>query len=183
MGHFLPINYRGVPFNGRPRGDTCGQRGRLDFMRAVVQRVRDSKLVIDNELYSSIDNGLLILLGVTHGDTENDAKVLAEKISKLRIFEDENEKMNLSVQDVGGSLHIVSQFTLYADSHHGNRPSFINAAEPTRANELYEYFVKYCKENIGINVATGSFGASMQVSFTNCGPVTIILDCVEGKIL
>ena len=160
-----------------------GWRGRLDFMRAVVQRVRDSKLVIDDELYSSIDNGLLILLGVTHGDTENDAKVLAEKISKLRIFEDENEKMNLSVQDVGGSLHIVSQFTLYADSHHGNRPSFINAAEPTRANELYEYFVKYCKENIGINVATGSFGASMQVSFTNCGPVTIILDCVEGKIL
>ena len=85
-------------------------------MRAVVQRVRDSKLEINNELYSSIDNGLLILLGVTHGDTENDAKVLAEKISKLRIFEDENEKMNLSVQDVGGSLHIVSQFTLYADA-------------------------------------------------------------------
>lgn len=152
-------------------------------MKAVIQRVKNSKLSIDGKLFSSIDDGLLVLLGVTHGDTENDAKVLAEKISKLRIFEDENEKMNLSVMDKNGSLHIVSQFTLYADSHHGNRPSFINSEEPTRANELYEYFVDYCKNNIGINVATGSFGASMEISFTNMGPVTIILECVDGKIL
>lgn len=152
-------------------------------MKAVVQRVRNSELVIDNKLYSKIDDGLLILLGVTHDDTKEEAKVLAEKISKLRIFEDENEKMNLSVMDVKGSLHIVSQFTLYADSHHGNRPSFINAAKPEYANELYEYFVSYCKEQIGINVATGSFGASMEVSFTNMGPVTIILECQNGKIL
>lgn len=152
-------------------------------MKAVVQRVKNSKLNIDGKEFSSIDDGLLVLLGVTHGDTENDAKVLAEKISKLRIFEDENEKMNLSVMDKGGSLHIVSQFTLYADSHHGNRPSFTNAEEPTRANELYEYFVSYCRETIGINVATGSFGAMMEITFTNMGPVTIILECVNGKIL
>ena len=152
-------------------------------MKAVIQRVRNSELVIDNNLYSKIDNGLLVLLGVTHDDTKEEAKVLAEKISKLRIFEDENEKMNLSVMDVEGSLHIVSQFTLYADSHHGNRPSFINAAKPEYANELYEYFVQYCKKQIGINVATGSFGASMEVSFTNMGPVTIILECQNGKIL
>lgn len=152
-------------------------------MKAVVQRVIDSKLVIDNKLYSSIDNGLLVLIGVTHADDEKDARVLAEKISKLRIFEDENDKMNLSIQDTNGSLHIVSQFTLYADSHHGNRPSFINAAEPKRANELYEYFINYCKESLNINVATGSFGADMKITFTNSGPVTIILECVDGKIL
>ncbi|MBQ9279444.1 MAG: D-tyrosyl-tRNA(Tyr) deacylase [Clostridia bacterium] len=152
-------------------------------MKAVVQRVRDSQLVIDNKLYSKIDNGLLVLLGVTHTDTKEDAVCLAEKIAKLRIFEDENEKMNLSVMDVGGSLHIVSQFTLYADSHHGNRPSFIEAARPEMANELYEYFIDYCKNKIGINVATGSFGAMMNITFTNVGPVTIILESRDGKIL
>lgn len=152
-------------------------------MKAVVQRVKNSKLEIDGKLYSEIDNGLLVLLGVTHGDTEKEAEVLAEKIAKLRIFEDENEKMNLSVMDVGGSLHIVSQFTLYADSHHGNRPDFLKAAKPEVANELYEYFIKYCKEKIGLNVATGCFGAMMNITFTNQGPVTIILECKEGKIL
>ena len=152
-------------------------------MKAVVQRVKNSKLEIDGKLYSEIDNGLLVLLGVTHGDTEKEAEVLAEKIAKLRIFEDENEKMNLSVTDVGGSLHIVSQFTLYADSHHGNRPDFLKAAKPEVANELYEYFIKYCKEKIGLNVSTGCFGAMMNITFTNQGPVTIILECKEGKIL
>lgn len=152
-------------------------------MKAVVQRVKNSKLEIDGKLYSEIDNGLLVLLGVTHGDTKKEAEVLAEKIAKLRIFEDENEKMNLSVMDVGGSLHIVSQFTLYADSHHGNRPDFLKAAKPEVANELYEYFIKYCKEKIGLNVATGCFGAMMNITFTNQGPVTIILECKEGKIL
>lgn len=151
-------------------------------MKAVVQRVQNSKLVIDNKEYSSIDKGFLVLLGVTHEDTKKEAEVLAEKISKLRVFEDENEKMNLSVLDVQGSLHIVSQFTLYADSHHGNRPSFINAARPEQANELYEYFIECCK-NTGLPVATGSFGAMMEITFTNMGPVTIILECVDGKIL
>ncbi len=152
-------------------------------MKAVVQRVVNSELRIDEKIYSKIDSGLLVLLGVTHNDTKKDAEVLAEKISKLRIFEDDNGKMNLSVMDKKGALHIVSQFTLYADSHHGNRPSFINAAEPKYANELYEYFVAYCKEKIGIEVATGSFGADMHITFTNMGPVTIILECVDGKIL
>lgn len=152
-------------------------------MKAVVQRVKNSKLEIDGKLYSEINNGLLVLLGVTHDDTRKEAEVLAEKIAKLRIFEDENEKMNLSVTDVGGSLHIVSQFTLYADSHHGNRPDFLKAAKPEVANELYEYFIKYCKEKIGLNVATGCFGAMMNITFTNQGPVTIILECKEGKIL
>lgn len=152
-------------------------------MKAVVQRVINSELRIDEKVYSKIDSGLLVLLGVTHNDTKKDAEVLAEKISKLRIFEDDNGKMNLSVMDKKGALHIVSQFTLYADSHHGNRPSFINAAEPKYANELYEYFVEYCKEKIGIEVATGSFGADMHITFTNMGPVTIILECVDGKIL
>lgn len=152
-------------------------------MKAVVQRVVNSELRIDEKVYSKIDSGLLVLLGVTHNDTKKYAEVLAEKISKLRIFEDDNGKMNLSVMDKKGALHIVSQFTLYADSHHGNRPSFINAAEPKYANELYEYFVEYCKEKIGIEVATGSFGADMHITFTNMGPVTIILECVDGKIL
>ncbi len=151
-------------------------------MKAVVQRVQNSKLVIEGKEYSSIDNGFLVLLGVTHEDTKKEAEVLAEKISKLRVFEDENEKMNLSVMDVKGSLHIVSQFTLYADSHHGNRPSFINAARPEQANELYEYFIECCKKT-GLPVATGSFGAMMEITFTNMGPVTIILECVDGKIL
>ena len=151
-------------------------------MKAVVQRVQDSRLVIDGKEYSSIDKGFLVLLGVTHDDTKKEAEVLAEKISKLRVFEDENEKMNLSVMDVKGSLHIVSQFTLYADSHHGNRPSFINAARPEQANELYEYFIECCKKT-GLPVATGSFGAMMEITFTNMGPVTIILECVDGKIL
>ncbi len=152
-------------------------------MRVVLQRVKKSKLEIDNKTYSSIDNGLLILFGVTHGDTVEDAKALAEKIVKLRIFEDENDKMNLSVVDVKGSLHVVSQFTLYADSHHGNRPSFTNAADPSLANELYEYFVKYLRDILKMNVQTGVFGACMQISFTNDGPVTIILECENGKIL
>jgi D-tyrosyl-tRNA(Tyr) deacylase len=152
-------------------------------MKAVIQRVVNSELRIDGNLYSKIDSGLLVLLGVTHNDTKKDAEVLAEKISKLRIFEDENGKMNLSVMDKKGALHIVSQFTLYADSHHGNRPGFTDAAEPKYANELYEYFIEYCKNNIGIEVATGSFGADMHITFTNMGPVTIILECVDGKIL
>ena len=152
-------------------------------MKALIQRVLESKLEIDKKEYSKIGNGFLVLLGVTHDDTEEDMKVLAEKICKLRIFEDENEKMNLCINDVGGALHIVSQFTLYADCHHGNRPSFINAAKPDYANELYEKFIKYCSEDLNMKVATGSFGADMKINLINDGPVTIMLECKNGKIL
>ena len=152
-------------------------------MKALIQRVLSSKLEINKKEYSKIERGFLVLLGITHDDTEEDMKALAEKIVKLRIFEDENEKMNLSIKDVGGALHIVSQFTLYADCHHGNRPSFINAAKPEYANELYEKFIKYCREELEISVETGSFGADMQITLTNDGPVTIMLECKDGKIL
>ena len=152
-------------------------------MKALIQRVLSSKLEINKKEYSKIERGFLVLLGITHDDTEEDMKALAEKIVKLRIIEDENEKMNLSIKDVGGALHIVSQFTLYADCHHGNRPSFINAAKPEYANELYEKFIKYCREELEMSVETGSFGADMQITLTNDGPVTIMLECKDGKIL
>lgn len=152
-------------------------------MKALVQRVLESKLEIEGNEYSKIKKGFLVLLGVTHDDTEEDMKVLAEKICKLRVFEDENGKMNLCINDIGGALHIVSQFTLYADCHHGNRPSFINAAKPDYANELYEKFIKYCIENLNMEVATGSFGADMKITLVNDGPVTIMLECKDGKIL
>ena len=152
-------------------------------MNAVVQRVLHSTLSIDGKEYSKINKGFLVLLGVTHEDTENDANVLAEKISKLRIFCDENEKMNLSIIDIDGEIQIVSQFTLYADCHKGNRPSFTNAALPEKANVLYEKFVE-CMRSIGIKkVVTGQFGADMKIDFVNDGPVTIILECENGKIL
>ena len=144
-------------------------------MRALIQRVLSSKLEIDQKEYSKIENGFLVLLGITHDDTEEDMRALAEKITKLRIFEDENGKMNLSIKDVGGSLHIVSQFTLYADCHHGNRPSFIAAARPEKAEPLYEYFIKKCEAE-GIHVEKGIFGADMKVSLINDGPVTILME-------
>ena len=152
-------------------------------MKALIQRILSSKLEINKKEYSKIERGFLVLLGITHDDTEEDMKALAEKIVKWRIFEDENEKMNLSIKDVGGALHIVSQFTLYADCHHGNRPSFINAAKPEYANELYEKFIKYCREELEMSVETGSFGADMQITLTNDGPVTIMLECKDGKLL
>ena len=144
-------------------------------MKALLQRVLESKLEIEGNEYSKIKRGFLVLLGVTHEDTEEDMKVLAEKICKLRVFEDENEKMNLCINDVGGALHIVSQFTLYADCHHGNRPSFTNAAKPDYANELYEYIIQELKKT-NIKVETGIFGADMQMSLVNDGPVTILLE-------
>ncbi|MBO5143329.1 MAG: D-tyrosyl-tRNA(Tyr) deacylase [Clostridia bacterium] len=150
-------------------------------MRAIVQRVKKSELYINNELYSKIEKGFLVLLGVTETDTEEDMKALADKILKLRVFEDENGKMNLSVFDIGGELQVVSQFTLYADCHHGNRPSFINAAKPDFANPMYEKFVDYCK-NTGINVETGVFGADMKINLINDGPVTIALEAENGKV-
>lgn len=150
-------------------------------MRAVVQRVKKSELYIDEKLYSKIGKGFLVLLGITETDTEEDLKVLADKIMKLRVFEDENGKMNLSISDIQGELHIVSQFTLYADCHHGNRPSFINAARPEFADPMYEKFVEYCKKT-EIPVATGVFGADMKINLINDGPVTIILEAENGKV-
>lgn len=151
-------------------------------MRAIVQRVEKSELYIDKKLYSKIDKGFLVLLGITETDTKEDMVALADKIIKLRVFEDENNKMNLSIQDVKGSLHIVSQFTLYADCHHGNRPSFTNAARPEFSKPMYEEFVNYCR-NTGITVETGIFGADMKINFVNDGPVTIALEVNNGKVL
>ncbi len=144
-------------------------------MRLVVQRVKNAEVKVDEKITGSIEKGFLVLLGVTHTDTKETADYLVKKLCKLRIFEDENEKMNLGLKDVGGSLLIVSQFTLYADCSEGNRPSFINAAKPDMANELYEYFCDKCKEQ-GIKVEKGIFGADMKVSLLNDGPVTIILE-------
>ena len=144
-------------------------------MRAVVQRVTNADVKIDGRVNGKIDNGLLVLLGVGNGDTEEDMKYIADKIIKLRIFSDENDKMNLSLEDVGGSMLVISQFTLYGDCSHGRRPYFRNAMEPVSANEMYEKFVAYIRER-GIHTETGEFGADMKVSLTNDGPVTIILE-------
>ena len=144
-------------------------------MRAVVQRVTNADVKIDGRVNGKIDNGLLVLLGVGNGDTEEDMKYIADKIIKLRIFSDENDKMNLSLEDVGGSMLVISQFTLYGDCSHGSRPYFGNAMEPVSANEMYEKFVAYIRER-GIHTETGEFGADMKVSLTNDGPVTIILE-------
>ena len=144
-------------------------------MRAVVQRVTNADVKIDGRVNGKIDDGLLVLLGVGNGDTEEDMKYIADKIIKLRIFSDENDKMNLSLEDVGGSMLVISQFTLYGDCSHGRRPYFGNAMEPVSANEMYEKFVAYIREH-GIHTETGEFGADMKVSLTNDGPVTIILE-------
>ena len=144
-------------------------------MRAVVQRVTNADVKIDGRVNGKIDDGLLVLLGGGNGDTEEDMKYIADKIIKLRIFSDENDKMNLSLEDVGGSMLVISQFTLYGDCSHGRRPYFGNAMEPVSANEMYEKFVAYIREQ-GIHTETGEFGADMKVSLTNDGPVTIILE-------
>lgn len=144
-------------------------------MRAVVQRVTNADVKIDGRVNGKIDDGLLVLLGVGNGDTEEDMKYIADKIIKLRIFSDENDKMNLSLEDVCGSMLVISQFTLYGDCSHGRRPYFGNAMEPVSANEMYEKFVAYIRER-GIHTETGEFGADMKVSLTNDGPVTIILE-------
>ena len=146
-------------------------------MKLVVQRVKSTRLEVDGKLISEIGKGLAVYVGVGVGDTEAEADRLAEKIVKLRIFEDENGKMNLSVKDVGGEILSISQFTLYADVSHGNRPGFSGAERPERANELYEYFSRKVAEQ-GVPVKKGVFGADMQIMQHNDGPVTIIYDGV-----
>lgn len=145
-------------------------------MKLVVQRALESKVEVDNKVIGKIEKGFVVLCGITHNDTEKEADILARKLCNLRVFEDENGKMNLSIKDIGGELLIISQFTLYADSmSSGNRPSFIAAARPEKAEPLYEYFLKKCEEQ-GIHVEKGKFGADMKVSLINDGPVTIILE-------
>lgn len=144
-------------------------------MRAVIQRVKQSSVAIDNSIVSEIDNGLLVLLGVAKGDQVNDANYLADKIIHLRIFEDENKKMNRSLIDISGEMLVVSQFTLLGSCRKGRRPSFIDAANPEEANRLYNKFTEMVKQN-GIPVKTGKFQSMMDVSLINNGPVTLIID-------
>ena len=145
-------------------------------MKIVVQRVKNAKVDVEGKTVGKIDKGFLVLLGVTHNDTKEQADYLVKKLCKLRVFRDENDKMNLDLKAVNGKLLIVSQFTLYANCSEGNRPSFIDAAKPDKANELYEYFCKQCTEKYGIEVEKGIFGADMKVSLINDGPVTIIIE-------
>ena len=147
-------------------------------MRAVLQRVTKASVTVDGEVLGKIGKGFMILLGVEDADTEEIADKMADKICKLRIFEDENGKTNLSLADVGGELLVISQFTLYADCKKGNRPSFIKAGNPDIANELYEYIIDRCRESIA-TVEKGIFGADMKVSLLNDGPFTILLDSEE----
>ena len=148
-------------------------------MRAVVQRVSGASVAVSGETVGKCGRGFLILLGVAKGDTEADADVLAAKLSKLRIFEDGNGKMNLSLSDIGGELLIISNFTLYADCRHGNRPDYLMAEAPAEANRLYEYFTDRMKTLSGCPTETGVFGADMKVSIENDGPVTLVIDSPE----
>ena len=144
-------------------------------MRAVIQRVNKCIVTVSDEITGKIGAGILVLLGVRSGDSEKDANYLADKIANLRIFADNNDKMNLSVKDIGGEVLVVSQFTLYGDCRKGRRPSYNEAAPPELAKHLYEYFIKSI-EMQGLTVATGRFQAMMEVSLLNDGPVTILLD-------
>lgn len=144
-------------------------------MKVLIQRVKYAEVKVDGKSVGKINRGFLVFLGVAHIDSEMIADKLVKKMINLRIFEDENGKMNKSLKDVDGELLVVSQFTLYADCRKGNRPSFTDACEPARANELYEYFKKKCAE-FGVKVESGIFGADMKVELLNDGPVTIMLD-------
>ena len=144
-------------------------------MRAVVQRVSRAKVTVDDAIIGEIGRGLLVLLGVAETDAESDADYLVEKIMNLRIFEDADDKMNLSMLDIKGELLVVSQFTLFGDTRRGRRPSFIDAAPPAKANQLYEYFVERSRQHVR-KVETGRFQAMMDIELVNDGPVTIMLD-------
>lgn len=145
-------------------------------MRIIVQRTSQAEVRIDDQVVGQIGKGFLLLVGVTDGDTQADADYLAKKVAQMRIFEDTEGKMNLSLNEVEGQILSISQFTLYADCRHGNRPSFIKAARPKVAEPLYNYFNDVLRHQYGLHVETGRFGADMKVDFINDGPVTIILD-------
>ena len=145
-------------------------------MRVVIQRVQKAKVTVDQKIVGQIEKGFLILLGVGQQDTIDDIEFLVRKIAHLRVFEDEEQKMNRSLLDTKFDCMVVSQFTLFADCKKGNRPSFIEAASPQKANEMYLQFVKKMEEALGKFIPTGIFGASMQIELINDGPVTIILD-------
>lgn len=148
-------------------------------MRALIQRVKHASVNIDSNIVSSIENGLLVFVGFCSDDTEALIKPMAEKLAGLRIFEDENERMNLSVSDVGGEILVVSQFTLYADCRKGKRPSFTDAMKPETANSYYKKFVETIGDITGVSPKTGEFGADMKVELVNDGPVTIMLDSAQ----
>jgi len=144
-------------------------------VKFVIQRVKSASVEVDKKIVSEIKNGFLVLIGITHNDTKEVADYLINKLVNLRIFKDENDKLNLSLNQINGELLLVSQFTLYGDCSRGNRPSFTEAAEPKYANELYEYIIDECKKKVPI-VKSGIFGADMKVSLLNDGPVTIIME-------
>lgn len=144
-------------------------------MKFVIQRVTEASVTVDNEIIGQIGKGFMVLIGVSDSDDETVADKMIKKMIHLRIFEDENGKTNLALADVGGELLLISQFTLYANCKKGNRPSFIEAGKPDKANALYEYIIEKCREQIP-NVQKGSFGAEMKVSLLNDGPFTIVLD-------
>lgn len=150
-------------------------------MKAVIQRVNNASVNIENKIHSKINKGLLILLGITHDDSQEDIEWLVKKITNLRIFNDDNAVMNLSLKDIGGEALIISQFTLMASTKKGNRPSYIRAAKPEIAIPLYEQFISTFEKEIDKKVSTGIFGADMKVNLLNDGPVTLILDSKNKK--
>lgn len=150
-------------------------------MKAILQRVSFAEVKVDGDTVGKIDSGFLILLGIAEGDTQKEADALSAKISTLRVFTDENDKMNLSLADIDGEVLVISNFTLYADCSHGRRPSFIKAARPETAEPLYEYFCKRMSDNGVRRVEKGIFGADMKVSLLNDGPVTIDIDTRDLK--
>lgn len=144
-------------------------------MKFVIQRVKNASVEVDNKIVGKINKGFLVLIGITHEDTTEIADYMVKKLINLRVFDDENDKMNLALKDINGELLLISQFTLYANCQNGNRPAFIDAAKPDKANKLYEYIIDECKKQIKV-VETGIFGADMKVDLLNDGPVTIIFD-------
>lgn len=150
-------------------------------MKAVIQRVSNAQVTVGGICKGKIGIGFLVLLGIADGDTQEDARALAAKIAGLRVFTDQNDKMNLSLADVDGGVLVISNFTLCGDCRKGRRPNFIAAAKPSLATELYEYFCEYLRQSGSVPVETGEFGADMQVSLLNDGPVTLIIDSKELK--
>ncbi len=148
-------------------------------MRVIVQRTQRAEVRINGEIVGQIGQGYVLLVGITHSDTETDADYIAKKVAQLRVFEDTEGKMNRSLLDIGGAVLSISQFTLYGNVRHGNRPSFVQAARPEQAEPLYQYFNTRLRTEYGLQVETGRFGADMQVDFINDGPVTILLDSAE----